>query len=100
MILGGNLIGIPPVNQTTMEGEQALFQCVTKPGDSFLKWYKDDEPISSFADLSHRSWVGQDGSLTISPTDMTDLGDYMCEVVNSIGDRQTAKASLNVQCKL
>lgn len=39
-----------------------------------------------------------DGSLAIYPTKMTDLGEYECVVQNRAGDRQSAKAYLNVQC--
>lgn len=30
---------------------------------------------------------------------MSDYGEYQCEVVNSEGEKQLAKAFLNVQCK-
>lgn len=39
-----------------------------------------------------------DGSLAIYPTKMTDLGEYECVVQNRAGEKQSAKAYLNVQC--
>lgn len=41
-----------------------------------------------------------DGSLAIYPTMMTDLGEYECVIQNRAGEKQSAKAYLNVQCQL
>lgn len=96
----GSLIKIPPINQTVMEGEMAYFHCVTKEPDlSHALWYKDGIPINDLEDLSMRSVVTSDGSLTINPTIMTDLGEYVCIVRSVENDEQEAKAYLNVQCE-
>lgn len=96
----GSLIKIPPINQTVMEGEMAYFHCVTKEPDiSHVTWYKDGIPISDLDDLSQRSVITSDGSLTINPTIMTDLGEYVCTIRSVENDEQEARAYLNVQCK-
>ncbi|EEB15044.1 neuronal cell adhesion molecule, putative [Pediculus humanus corporis] len=38
---GGNVIAIPPINQTTIEGEIARFPCCTKENTSNVVWKKD-----------------------------------------------------------
>ncbi|XP_077292450.1 borderless isoform X2 [Arctopsyche grandis] len=96
---GPILISIPPVNQTTMEKETALFPCIIKEANASVIWYKDGIPISNISDLAQRSWLNQNGSLTIKPTIMGDLGEYTCEVINSTGFTQTASAYLDVQYK-
>lgn len=96
---GGSLIKIPPINTTIMEGDTAFFHCVTKkPDTSHVTWFKDGLPLLELHDLSHRSFMGPDGSLSIGPTLMTDLGEYMCIVRNTEGDEQSARAFLNIQC--
>lgn len=83
-----------------MEGEMAYFHCVTKEPDlSHATWYKDSIPIADLDDLSQRSVVTSDGSLTINPTIMTDLGEYVCIVRSVENDEQEARAYLNVQCE-
>lgn len=95
----GSLIRIPPINQTVMESEPAFFHCVTKEPDlMFASWYKDGIAVSDLYDLSQRSVISSDGSLTINPTVMTDLGEYMCKVHSVENDEQEARAYLNVQC--
>lgn len=97
----GSLIKIPPINQTVMEGEMAYFHCVTKEPDlSYATWYKDGIALSDFHDLSQRSVISSDGSLTINPTVMTDLGEYVCIVRSVENDEQEARSYLNVQCKI
>lgn len=97
---GGSLIRIPPINQTVMEGEPAFFFCVVKVPDlAFAVWYKDGIPLSDLTDLSTRSVISADGSLTINPTVMTDLGELVCKVHSVENDEQEARAYLNVQCK-
>lgn len=72
---GGSLIRIPPINQTVIEGEPAFFFCVVKVPDlAFAVWHKDGIPLSDLQDLSTRSVISSDGSLTINPTVGTDLG--------------------------
>nr|CAD7201704.1 unnamed protein product [Timema douglasi] len=96
---GGTLLAIPPINQTTLEGEPAHFPCVTKDRDGRVTWYKDGVPLSELPDLEERSTVSQEGSLTIQETDIDDPGEYHCVVTNSLGERQTAGAFLNVLYK-
>jgi hypothetical protein len=43
--------------------------------------------------------MGADGSLMISPTLMTDLGEYKCKVKNLLNEEEEAKAYLNVEFK-
>jgi hypothetical protein len=92
------LLTIPPINQTTLAGETAQFTCVSKDKDAVVSWYKDGIPLSNVPDLRNRA-SNINGSLTISPTDVTDPGEYTCVVRNSQGDKQTASAYLNVQCE-
>lgn len=97
---GGTLLKIPPVNQTVLEFESAYFHCSVKnPDTMFVTWFKDNELLSQFPDLSSRTIMGADGSLLITPTIMTDLGMYKCRVRNILGEEETAQAFLNIQCK-
>lgn len=96
--LGGNLLEIPPINQTTLEGEEATFTCVAKDKHTKIVWHKDGVPIKELVDIRSRSWEADDGTLTIRETTMTDLGEYECEALSHT-DKQTARAFLNVQCK-
>ncbi|XP_040167442.1 protein borderless [Anopheles arabiensis] len=99
-VLGGTLLRIPPVNQTVLEGDPAFFHCVVQnPETMFVEWYKDNVSLLEYYDLAHRSMMGPDGSLTINPTQMSDLGFFTCEVRNSANDTQSASAYLNVQYK-
>ncbi|ALC38084.1 CG16857, partial [Drosophila busckii] len=99
-VQGGSLIKIPPVNQTIMEGQTAFFHCVMKyPDNSQVSWYKDGVLLQEVQDLVRRSFMGPDGSLSIDPTMMSDLGEYECKVRNHEGELQTAKAFLNIQYK-
>ncbi|XP_037958823.1 protein borderless-like [Teleopsis dalmanni] len=99
-VQGGSLIKIPPVNQTIMEGQTAFFHCVMKyPETSTASWYKDGVLLQDVQDLVRRSYMGPDGSLSIDPTMMSDLGEYVCNVRNNEGEIQTAKAFLNIQYK-
>ncbi|XP_053958172.1 protein borderless [Anastrepha ludens] len=99
-VQGGSLIKIPPVNQTIMEGQTAFFHCVMKyPETSSIVWYKDGTPLEEVQDLMRRCHTGPDGSLSIDPTMMSDLGEYECRVNNTEGEFQFAKAFLNIQYK-
>lgn len=99
-VQGGSLIKIPPVNQTIMEGQTAFFHCVMKyPDSSQASWYKDGVLLQEVQDLVRRSFMGPDGSLSIDPTMMSDLGEYECKVRSNEGELQTAKAFLNIQCE-
>ncbi|XP_030380497.1 protein borderless [Scaptodrosophila lebanonensis] len=100
LVVQGSLIKIPPVNQTIMEGQTAFFHCVMKYADtSKVAWYKDGLLLQEVPDLVRRSFIGPDGSLSIDPTMMSDLGEYECRVRNLEGEVQLAKAFLNIQYK-
>lgn len=97
---GGSLVKIPPINQTLMEGETAIFHCTTKyPAASYVTWYKDGIPLLDMEDLGHRSIVSPEGDLMVQPTVMTDLGEYVCVVKSIEGEEQTVRAYLNIQCE-
>ncbi|XP_030745787.1 protein borderless [Sitophilus oryzae] len=98
-VSGGNLLAIPPINQTVQEGQEVKFMCVVKDLSYKLRWMKDNIPLSEYQDLTQRSWMEKDGTLVIHPTDMGDYGEYECEASNDVGDVQKAKAFLNVQYK-
>jgi immunoglobulin superfamily member 9B len=98
---GSTLMKIPPVNQTVMEFEPAFFHCTVKnPDTMFVTWYKDNQLLSSYDDLSSRTVMGADGSILITPTLMTDLGVYSCKVKNIVDQEEYAQAFLNVQCEI
>ncbi|XP_060531403.1 protein borderless [Cylas formicarius] len=98
-VSGGNLLAIPPINHTVLEGEEVKFRCVTKDYAVKVRWLRDGIPLTAYQDLSQRSTVEKDGTLTIHPTDMGDYGEYECEGSNIEGETQTARAFLNVQYK-
>lgn len=89
----------PPTNQTVMEGESAVLTCETKDKEAVVSWYKDGVALSELQELTERSWIGPEGTLTIRSANMEDLGHYVCEVTNKKQERQSAGAYLNVQCK-
>lgn len=66
----------------------------------FVTWYKDGVNLGEYDNLARRSVIDRDGSLTINPTEMGDLGHYKCKVRNQAGEEQSASAYLNIQCKL
>ncbi|XP_047119273.1 protein borderless [Schistocerca piceifrons] len=96
---GGTLLTIPPINQTVMEGEPAHFPCVTKESNSTVTWLRDGVPLTDLRGLAGRVRVSEDGSLTITRTDMADPGEYVCVVTNAHGHRHTAGAFLDVHYK-
>lgn len=97
--IGGNLLSIPPINKTVVEGEEVQFPCLTKDFATRVRWYKDRILLSNYQDLMTRSLIANDHTLMIKATDSGDYGEYECEASNAEGERQTAKAFLNVQCK-
>ncbi|XP_063709188.1 protein borderless [Culicoides brevitarsis] len=95
---GDALLKIPPINQTVMEGDPAMFRCIVKNPDTMhVEWFKDGIPIVELSDLTFRTTVHRDG-MVISPTVMSDLGEYKCHVRSNSGD-QSVSAFLNVQYK-
>lgn len=99
LTVNGNLLAVPPINQTTLEGEEAHFSCVTKYRETKVVWFKDGIKLLDIPDVLARSWVSDEGSLTIRPAAMGDSGEYQCEATHSDGEKQAAKAYLNVQYK-
>lgn len=100
VVEGGSLIKIPPINQTIMEGQTAFFHCTMKfPETSTIIWSKDGVALHDIQEIYRRSYFGPDGSLSIDPTMMSDLGHYECSVRNNDGEVQTSSAYLNIQCK-
>ncbi|RZC43153.1 turtle, partial [Asbolus verrucosus] len=67
---GGNLLAIPPINQTTLEGEEAKFICLSKDPELKVSWFKDGIPLTEFQDLAKRSYITKENTLIIKPTDM------------------------------
>lgn len=96
---GGNLLSVPPVNETTLEGGAVDLKCVSKNPSAVVMWYKNNVPISDVVELGRRIEILPGGSLRILNTEMEDSGYYACEVTNEEGKRQAAGAYLNVQCK-
>ncbi|XP_059471403.1 protein borderless isoform X2 [Neocloeon triangulifer] len=96
---GGKVMTIPPVNQTTLEGEDVNFKCVAKQSGARIIWYRDGVPIAEVPELWARSEVQGDGTLIIQRTELTDPGTFVCEVTNEAGEMQTAGAYLNVLYK-
>lgn len=77
-----------------------FLRCIVKnPDTMFVEWFKDGRPMIDYTDLSYRTTVDRDGSMIISPTIMSDLGEYQCKVRSSSGDEQRVNAFLNVQCE-
>ncbi|CAH0560339.1 unnamed protein product [Brassicogethes aeneus] len=98
-VSGGNLLAIPPINRTVMEGDEVQFDCLPKDFSIKIRWLKDKIPLSEYHDLVQRSWVTKENTLVIHPTDLGDYGEYECEASNDMGERQTTRAFLNVQYK-
>lgn len=97
---GLSLLKVPPANQTVLEYESAFFHCSAKnPDTTFITWYKDGKLLSTFEDLATRMVMGNDGSILITPTIMTDLGFFECRVKNNLGEVERHSAFLDVQCK-
>lgn len=38
---GENLLAVPPVNRTVMEGDNVEFECVTKDANTVVNWLRD-----------------------------------------------------------
>lgn len=96
---GENLLAVPPVNKTVLEGGSASFDCVAKGEKSIVNWYHDGTDITNIEGFMRRASVGEDGTLSIRSTAMGDLGEYTCTVTGETGEQQSASAYLNVQFK-
>ncbi|XP_031829317.1 borderless isoform X2 [Nomia melanderi] len=96
---GENLLAVPPVNKTIMEGESVSFDCVAKGENSFVTWLRDGTDITQIEDFKRRASVADDGTLKINSAQMGDLAKYTCLVTGETGEQQNASAFLNVQFK-
>ncbi|KAJ8951743.1 hypothetical protein NQ318_012594 [Aromia moschata] len=96
-VSGGNLLAIPPINKTVLEGEEVEFACLPKDFSIKIRWFKDGIPLTEYHDLMTRSWVTKENTLVIRPCDSGDYGEYECEASTSEGEQQTAKAFLNAK---
>lgn len=82
-----------------MEGSPVTLKCVSKYSNSLVTWYKDNKPINVLHEFATRFQQSEEGSLSILTTEMKDSGYYSCEIANEAGEKQSAGAYLNVQCK-
>ncbi|KAF6208589.1 hypothetical protein GE061_017047 [Apolygus lucorum] len=98
-VLGSELMGVPPINQTVSEGNEARLECVSKDPNARVVWYKDDEYLSNIDDLQVRASTSPEGTLTLISTTPNDIGWYKCEVISTTGQIQSASAFLNVHYK-
>ncbi|XP_015108943.1 protein borderless isoform X1 [Diachasma alloeum] len=98
-VVGENLLAVPPVNRTAMEGEIVEFECITKDSSTVVNWLRDGLEIEQIEELTGRITVNENGTLIISPAAIGDLGEYSCVVTDVLGDQQSASAFLNVQYK-
>ncbi|KAL1121956.1 hypothetical protein AAG570_003364, partial [Ranatra chinensis] len=99
---GSDLLGVPPVNQTVMIGEKARMECASKDPEARVTWHKDGVPLGELSGggSSQTRWrKSQEGSLIIPRTDVTDLGQYTCQVTDKQGQSQSASAFLDVHYK-
>lgn len=96
---GENILAVPPVNKTAMEGDMVSFDCVSKGEKSTLAWFREGTEITEIEDLKRRASISEEGTLTIKSAAMADLGEYTCVVTGETGDQQSASAFLNVQYK-
>ncbi|XP_044008144.1 protein borderless isoform X2 [Aphidius gifuensis] len=99
IISGENILAVPPINRTAMEGENVEFDCVAKDSSSIITWLRDGINIPQIEDLRDRASIVNNGSLKITPAAVGDLGEYTCIVTDNLGDQQSASAYLNVQYK-
>ena len=97
---GTDLLGIPPMNQTVMEGEEARFECASKDSEAKVVWLKDGVELSQAGGtIAERSRITPEGSLVIENSDISDPGMYTCQVSGKAGDSQAANAFLDVHCE-
>ncbi|XP_076655189.1 borderless isoform X2 [Halictus rubicundus] len=96
---GENLLAVPPVNRTIMEGEPAEFDCVAKGEKSTVTWFREGTEVTEIEDFRRRASVSENGTLTIKSALMGDLGLYTCTVTGETGEQQSSSAYLNVQYK-
>ncbi|XP_033338071.1 borderless isoform X1 [Megalopta genalis] len=96
---GENILAVPPVNKTIMEGDSVSFECVAKGEKSVITWFREGTEISQIEDFTRRAKVADNGTLNIKNAAMGDLGEYTCTVTGETGEQQSASAFLNVQFK-
>ncbi|XP_025418737.1 protein borderless isoform X2 [Sipha flava] len=97
-VQGGDVMSIPPINQTRMEHESVHFSCVKEDPESTVQWYKDGVPLDDLPSLNGRFHVTPEGSLDVYDAAFKDNGFYSCRIVSAKGTL-SAGAFLNVQYK-
>ncbi|KAL5244572.1 hypothetical protein ACI65C_011982 [Semiaphis heraclei] len=97
-VQGGDVMSIPPINQTRMEHESVHFSCVKEDPEFVVQWYKDGVPLDDLPFLSGRFLVTPEGSLDIYDAALNDNGFYSCRIISAKGTL-SAGAFLNVQYK-
>ncbi|XP_041476753.1 striated muscle preferentially expressed protein kinase-like isoform X2 [Lytechinus variegatus] len=79
------------------EGNEVRFAChISGEPKPQVKWFHNSKRIHS----THDPRIVEDGfttTLTIFSAQLTDLGEYSCEIYNGIGEKQTSSAKLTVQ---
>ncbi|VVC43644.1 Hypothetical protein CINCED_3A024981 [Cinara cedri] len=97
-VQGGDIMSIPPINQTRLEHESVHFSCVKEDLESTVQWYKDGVPLDDLPILNGRFNVSLEGSLDIYDAGLNDNGFYLCRIMSAKGTF-SAGAFLNVQYK-
>ncbi|XP_050432656.1 protein borderless isoform X2 [Adelges cooleyi] len=95
---GGDIMSIPPINQTRMEHDSVHFTCVKEDPESIVQWYKDGIPLADLPYLKSRFHIAPEGSLDIYDAQLKDNGLYSCRIASGKGTL-LAGAYLNVQYK-
>ncbi|XP_063953220.1 myosin light chain kinase, smooth muscle-like [Lytechinus pictus] len=79
------------------EGNEVRFAChISGEPKPQVKWFHNSKRIHS----THDPRIVEDGfttTLTIFSAQLTDLGEYSCEIYNGIGEKQASSAKLTVQ---
>eukprot|EP00057_Strongylocentrotus_purpuratus_P009782 XP_011664256.1 PREDICTED: myosin light chain kinase, smooth muscle isoform X2 [Strongylocentrotus purpuratus] len=79
------------------EGNEVRFAChISGEPKPTVKWFHNSKRIHS----THDPRIVEDGfttTLTIFSAQLTDLGEYSCEIYNGNGEKQTSSAKLTVQ---
>ncbi|KAF0758440.1 protein borderless-like isoform X1, partial [Aphis craccivora] len=91
---GGDVMSIPPINQTRMEHESVHFSCVKEDPEFVVQWYKDGIPLDDLPFLNGRFLVTPEGSLDIYDAALNDNGFYSCRIVSEKGTLTAVKAKV------
>ena len=76
--------------------QSAIFSCETTLGEpnGTIKWFKNGKELTASKKYS-MTYTGGIASLTISQTEASDIGTYICQVQNKLGHADT-EATLSV----